>query len=53
MDYLNVIVYDDFSCKLYRGDMVIIEVVKILFYIFLMLCFILGNFFLIFIVIKN
>lgn len=53
MDHSNATVHDDFSCKPYRGDTVIIEAVKILFYIFLMLCSILGNSSLIFIVTKN
>ena len=53
MDLSNATVLNEFSCKPYRGDTVIIEGVKISFYIFLMLFSILGNSSLIVIVTKN
>ena len=53
MDHSNATVLDQFSCKPYRGDTVIIEGIKISFYIFLMLLSILGNSSLIFIITKN
>ena len=53
MDHSNTTVLDQFSCKPYRGDTVIIEGIKMSFYIFLMLFSILGNSSLIFIVIKH
>lgn len=53
MDLSNATMLKEFSCKPYKSDTVIVEGVKISFYIFLMLFSILGNSSLIVIVTKN